>query len=207
MKERLIGVGLGVGVALTLGLGWASSAQAFALRSSVTATNSIRDVNTQEEAIFVDPLNPQTVTVGPQLELKQFGGVWNIDFDDNSILFSINSRFGNVASGDDIYRFLTPNLGGRRQKTLVGFTAASVGIASFDITPEVDVLAGNWLEVVFPQRFFEAGGLNSIPNGNLAFRIDLMVEDATAVPTPALLPGLVGMGLAALRKGRQDRAD
>ncbi|MBT9318061.1 PTPA-CTERM sorting domain-containing protein [Leptothoe spongobia TAU-MAC 1115] len=32
----------------------------------------------------------------------------------------------------------------------------------------------------------------------------LNIEGTAAIPTPALLPGLIGMGMAALRKRRQN---
>lgn len=199
MKESFVAAGM----ALTLGGFWINPAQAFSLGSSVTVTNSIRDIVTNDETVFIDPLNPQTVTVGAGLELEQFGGIWNINLDDNSILFSINSRFGNVTSGDDIYRFLTPDLGGAGQNSLTGFTFVPLGNVGFNQNPVIQVLADDWLEVVFPLGF--AQNLTSIPVGDLAFRLDLAVEPPTPVPTPALLPGLVGMGLAALRNRREDK--
>ncbi|PSN14606.1 hypothetical protein C7293_10865 [filamentous cyanobacterium CCT1] len=199
MKERFMGVGLGVGAALTLGIVWPNSAQAFSLGRSVTATNTIKMVDTQEEKIFEAP---RTVTVGSGLELEQFGGIWDINLNNNSILFSINSRFGNVTSGDDIYRFMAPNFGGPGQKLLVGANPLFLGKVDFKIRPTITVLSGNWLEVVFPLTF--AQDLASIPDGDLSFRIDLKVQEPTPVPTPALLPGLMGMGLAALRKRCKD---
>lgn len=207
MKERLVGAGMALGTVLALGSFWANPVQAFSLGSSVTVTNSIRDVVTKDETVFIDPLNPQTVTVGAGLELEQFGGIWNINLDDNSILFSINSRFGNVTSGDDIYRFLTPDFGGPGQNSLTGFTFVPLGRLGFNQNPVIRVLADDWLEVVFPLGF--AQNLTSIPVGDLAFRLDLVVEPPTPVPTPiptpALLPGLVGMGLAVLRKRREGK--
>ncbi|WP_017299285.1 PTPA-CTERM sorting domain-containing protein [Nodosilinea nodulosa] len=211
MKERLVSTGFVLGTAVILGGVWLSPAQAFSLGSSVTVTNSIRDVNTQQETVFVDPLNPQTVTVGAGLELEQFGGIWNIDLNNNSILFSVNSRFGNVTSGDDIYRFLTPDFGGPGQNSLTGFTFVPLGNLGFDQNPAITVLANNWLEVVFPLGFTDQD-LTKLSGQDLAFRIDLTVEPPTPipspVPTPALLPGLVGLGLAVLSKKREgDSAD
>jgi len=40
-----------------------------------------------------------------------------------------------------------------------------------------------------------------------SWRFDMATVEATAIPTPALLPGLVGMGVAALRKKRKSEAE
>ncbi len=206
MKEKSIGIGLVAGAALTLGIGWADSAQAFSLDSSVTVTNTIRNVNTQVETVF---RTPQTKTVGSGLELQQFGGIWNINLDENSILFSLNSEIRQVISGDDIYRFKALDFGGLGQSSVTDFNVTYLGKVSFFKNPSFDVKNGNLLEVIFPLGFAANPDLRSIPDGDLAFRVDLTVTPPdpvpTPVPTPALLPGLVGMGLAALRR-RQDRA-
>jgi hypothetical protein len=204
MKEKSIGIGLVASAVLALGIGWADSAQAFSLDSSVTVTNSIRNVDTQLETIF-ETAGP--ITVGSSPGLQQFGGIWDITFSNNSVLFSINSRFGNVTSGEDIYRFEVLGFGGPGQSSVTGFKETYLGSVSFLQKPSFGVKTGNLLEVIFPLGF--ATNLASIPKGNLAFRVDLTVKPPdplpTPVPTPALLPGLVGMGLAALRR-RQDRA-
>ncbi len=204
MKEKSIGIGLVASAVLTLGIGWADSAQAFSLNSSVRVTNTIRNVDTQEEKVF---RTPQTKTVGSGLELQRFGGIWDIDLDANSILFRINSEFRNVTSGDDIYRFEALGVGGPGQSSVTGFKETYLGSVSFLQKPSFGVKTGNLLEVIFPLGF--ATNLASIPKGDLAFRVDLKVTPPdpvpTPVPTPALLPGLVDMGLAALRR-RQDRA-
>lgn len=206
MKEKSIGIGLVASAVLTLGIGWADSAQAFSLNSSVRVTNTIRNVDTQEEKVF---RTPQTKTVGSGLELQRFGGIWDIDLDANSILFRINSEFRNVTSGDDIYRFEALYFGGLGQSSLMGFNVPDLPDL-FIKDPIVAVKTDNLLEVIFPSEFVAKDlDLTSIPGGDLAFRVDLKVTPPdpvpTPVPTPALLPGLVGMGLAALRR-RQDRA-
>jgi hypothetical protein len=199
MKEKFIGVGLGVGAALTLGIVWTDSAQAFSLGSSVTVTNLIKDVDTPAETLF-DVSDPKVV--GEGLELTQFGGIWNIDFTENSVLFSINSRFGNVVSGDDVYRLKALNFGKPGQKSLTSLKFASTGRVPFLEPPQANPLTGDSFEVIFPLGF--AQNLTTIPVGELAFRIDLTIVELppTPVPTPALLPGLVGMGLAAWRRHR-----
>jgi len=40
-----------------------------------------------------------------------------------------------------------------------------------------------------------------------SWRFDMATVEATPIPTPALLPGLVGMGVAALRKKRKSEAE
>lgn len=45
------------------------------------------------------------------------------------------------------------------------------------------------------------GGFNLNPNAGLTF------TPATPVPTPALLPGLIGLGAAALRKRKQEKVE
>lgn len=212
MKERLAGVGLAVSTALTLGMIWADAAQAFSLGSSVTVTNSLKTINGQGEVVeipFEESL-PKVVK-SEKIELQQFGGIWNIDFTGTSVLFSINSRFGNVISGDDVYRLKALNFGNPGQSAVTGLTFASTGVVPFLAAPQVNLLAGDSFEVIFPLGF--AQNLNTIPVGNLAFQIDLTIVELpppvpTPIPTPALLPGLVGMGLAVWRRRRgDDQAD
>ena len=199
MKESLLGTSLIAGAALALGVIWVDSAQAFSLGSPVTVTNTLLPISGPPEVPYQ---GPQTVIVGPGLELEQFGDIWDIDLGNNSILFSINSRIGNVVSGDDIYRFLAPNLGKPGQNLLTGFTVVPLGRLAFNQNPTINLLAGNELEVIFPLGF--AQNLASIPDGDLAFRINVTVDEPAPIPTPALLPGLVGMGLAVLRQRRKD---
>jgi hypothetical protein len=207
MKEKLAGLGLAVGTALMLGMILADSAQAFSLGNTVTVTNLL-DKDDLDPEIFQGPTD--VAVVGSNIELEQFGGVWDIDLGNNSISFTLNSRFGNVTSGKDIYRFLAPSFGQPGQNRVTGFEITPLaGSLAFrkGKDPMVKLLAGNRIDVVFPLGFApgDAPNLTSIP-GQLGFKIDLTIEP-TPVPAPALLPGLVGMGLAAWRKrhgGDQD---
>ncbi|MBE9155769.1 PTPA-CTERM sorting domain-containing protein [Nodosilinea sp. LEGE 06152] len=68
------------------------------------------------------------------------------------------------------------------------------------------------LYVAFVSGFFTPSGLDG--SGSLTSQGRLMFgsgssfsADITAVPTPALLPGLVGLGVAALRKREQDGSE
>lgn len=68
------------------------------------------------------------------------------------------------------------------------------------------------LYVAFVSGFFTPSGLGG--NGALTAQGGLVFEsgssfsaDITAVPTPALLPGLIGLGVAALRKREQAGAE
>lgn len=208
MKERLAGIGLAVGTALTLGMIWADSARAFSLGSTVTVTNLLnkKDLGTE---IFQGPTNV-VVVESDVVELERFGGIWDIDLGDKSISFTLNSRFGNVTSGEDIYRFLAPSFGQQGRNSVTGFEVTTLqdSLAFREgKDPVIKLLAGNWIDVVFPVGFAPGNtpDLTSIP-GQLGFTIALTVEP-TPVPTPALLPGLVGMGLAAWRRRRDDDQD
>ncbi len=53
------------------------------------------------------------------------------------------------------------------------------------------------------QIVFRATSQGGNGPGNAILRADPVI-DSTPVPTPALLPGLVGMGVAALRKRKQE---
>jgi hypothetical protein len=216
MKERLIGVGLGVSAALTLGISWTDSAQAFSLNSQVTVENFLAIPGTSTKIpyggsvpIEQGPIDVVVTSDTTDPELSRFGGIWDIDLDDNSISFTLNSLFSNVASGDDIYRFKAPSFGLPGQNSVTGFTVTPLaGGLAFSKNPVITRMAGNWIDVVFPVGFApdDVPDLTSIP-GQLGFKIDLTVEQTpgpTPVPTPALLPGLVGMGLAILRQRRGD---
>ncbi len=52
-----------------------------------------------------------------------------------------------------------------------------------------------------------ATDFNELGQGTLNGTSFLTYQPATAVPTPALLPGLVGLGLAALRKRKSDQTE
>ncbi len=212
MKERLTGIGLAVGTVLTLGvIIWADSAQAFSLHSPVTVTNVLIDPATGDETDFGDPID---VRVGSGVELTRFGGVWDIDLGDNSIAFDLNSIFGNVISGNDVYRFSAPKFGKPGQSIVTDFTVTALGSFAFRIFPIVKLMNGNEIEVIFPLEFAfpildpneprdpNAPNLTTV---DLGLRIDLTTESTPVpIPTPTLLPGLVGMGLAAWRNRRGD---
>lgn len=65
--------------------------------------------------------------------------------------------------------------------------------------------------VAFVSGFFTPSGLGGdgslTAQGGLVLGGSSFSSDITAVPTPALLPGLIGLGAAALRKREQDTAD
>lgn len=209
MNERFIGIGLGVGVALTLGIVWTDSAQAFSLNSTVSVDNVLREPGTTNGIPYTGGVifdrGPTDIVVGSGRELKQFGGLWDIDLDEASIRFTLTNQvqFNNVTSGDDVYSFLAPGFGGSGQNFLAGFTFVPLGSSAFNKNPMIKILAGNQLEVMFPLGF--AQDLALIPLGGLDFKVDLMIQEPTPIPTPALLPGLVGMGLAVLRNRRDDK--
>nr|WP_242023856.1 PTPA-CTERM sorting domain-containing protein [Nodosilinea sp. FACHB-13] len=216
MKERLTGIGLILGTALTLGVVWADSAHAFSLNSEVTVENFLVFPGTSTKIPYGGSVpieqGPIDVVVSSDTtnpELSRFGGIWDINLGNNSISFTLNSLFSNVTSGDDIYRFKAPSFGLPGQNRVTGFTVTPLaGSLAFGNKPVITRVAGNWIDVVFPVGFAPGNqpNLTLIP-GQLGFKVNLEVEP-TPVPTPALLPGLVGMGLAALRQRREDgRAD
>ncbi|MBE9138307.1 PTPA-CTERM sorting domain-containing protein [Nodosilinea sp. LEGE 07088] len=149
--------------------------------------------------IFQGP--EDVVVVTPGLELVQFGGIWDIDLDDNAISFSLNSIFGNVESGNDIYRFEAPNL--YQPGQLPTINIFSFAAFSPDNSPFARFTGSNKLEVVFPLGFAPEGLIPPQPDTPLAITTTLPVQPFV-VPTPALLPGLIGMGLTIWRKQRRD---
>ncbi|WP_035987217.1 PTPA-CTERM sorting domain-containing protein [Leptolyngbya sp. KIOST-1] len=216
MKERLAGIGLTVGTALILGPVWANSAQAFSLGSPVIVENFLVDSDNPSiripyegtipivqgpTRVVVTPPNPDSNE--PTIELKQFGGIWDIDLDDNFISFSLNSLFTNVSTGTDVYRFIGPNTGKIPTIKIFSFTPFS---SKENERPYARFTAGEQLRVdlVFPRLFAPGGLLPPEPGSTPMFVTNVQVEPH-AIPTPALLPGLVGMGLAALRKQRGEK--
>lgn len=203
MKERLTGIGLIVGTALTLGVVWAAPAHAFSLGSTVTVQNFLRDSTTLKENAFQGPANVAVIQ-GQEPQLVQFGGIWNIDLGNNSISFTLNSKFGNVVSGDDVYRFSTSDFGQLSQLTKIEiFSYANF---SADKRPFAKFRSVNELEVIFPLGFAPDGLLPPQPGSTPGLVTQLPIEPY-AIPTPALLPGLLGMGLAVLRKQHRDDKD
>lgn len=201
MRERFIGVGLGVGVALTLGIAWTDSAHAFSLGSEVTVENFLRNTITNKEVGFQGP-TVERVVDGQEPRLVQFGGIWDINLGNNSITFTLNSAFENVISGDDVYSFTSSALDSTNQLptiTILSFTEFSAKNRPF-----ARLTSRDELEVVFPLGFAPGGLLTPTEVSRPTFSTDLTVKPY-AVPTPALLPGLVSMGLAVLRKRREDK--
>jgi hypothetical protein len=107
-----------------------------------------------------------------------------------------------MSSAETTFTDFSAYLGKPGQNLLTGFTVVPLGRLAFNQNPIINLLAGNELEVIFPLGF--AQNLASIPDGDLAFRINVTVDEPAPIPTPALLPGLVGMGLAVLRQRRKD---
>ncbi|MGF1518084.1 MAG: PTPA-CTERM sorting domain-containing protein [Nodosilinea sp.] len=134
--------------------------------------------------------------------LMQFGGIWDIYLYENLVQFDLNSRFRNVTSGQDVYRFQSPSFEGSSRRSI----ATPRGDLAFAKDPEIIWLADNWFEVIFPLGFapVDTPNLTEIP-GRLGLQIDLIV-DPTPVPSPVLLPGLISMALAALRQRRSDHS-
>lgn len=219
MKERLAGIGLAVGTALTLGMVWADSAQAFSIGSTVTVENYLINATTGKEDVFQGPTDIKVVE-GQEPNLVQFGGIWDIDLDGGqdsaSIFFDVNSVFGNVTTGHDVYSFIAPKFGQPGQRAISSITLTSLGSSTFLIFPTINRLGNNGFEVIFSQGFaFPIPEPNVPPDPNapnlttadLRLRIDLVLEPVP-VPTPALLPGLLSMGLAAWRRRRDgDQTD
>lgn len=197
MKKRCVGIGFGVSAALAWSVVWPDPAWAFSLGSSVTASNNLKYIDEKGEAVLIpfEESGPFEVRAG--VELQQFGGIWDIDFGDNALLFTLNSKFGNVVTGDDVYRFLSPALDQMGQPptiSLLSFTDFSPDNRPFARFRRADVL-----EVVFPLGFAPKGLLPPQTGSTPQIRTELPVKPY-AVPTPAFLSGLLGMVLAVLRR-------
>jgi len=54
---------------------------------------------------------------------------------------------------------------------------------------------------------YEGTGGTYATDGQWRFDMVTVNADATPIPTPVLLPGLIGMGIAALRKRQGDRSE
>lgn len=203
MKERLTGIGLAVGTALTLGSVWVSPAEAFSLGSTIDVTNTLagKEFQTAPNVVVTEGSEPALLTgVSPSFG---FGDMWNIDLDNHSILFSLNSKFAALDTGNDVYKFKVINYVGVLPSSKFRVKVTQLGKYTFGKEPTIVVADDNRsLDVIFQPRFNpqNAPFLKDIPGG-LKFKVDLI---PVAVPSPALLPGLVGLGVAALRKRRQD---
>ncbi|MGB3202160.1 MAG: PTPA-CTERM sorting domain-containing protein [Nodosilinea sp.] len=213
MNKRCVGIGLGVGATLTFNVLWPNSAQAFSLKK-VSVENLLRDpeILPLKEIGFQGPVDV-TVIQGQEPELIRFGGIWDVDLGESSIYFDLNSVFGNVESGDDVYKFKVLNSSGFGRRVITGALLTTGGSFTFQKTPVFNLLSGNKFEIVFPLEFaFPVPAPNAprdprasnLTNVDLTLRVDLITEPVP-VPTPALLPGLVGMGLSVLYKRREDK--
>lgn len=225
MKKQALMGALAMG-ALTVGfLGQIDSAEALTFGFNNVTNNNATNVGIGESQLFVDVLETANSSqvlfnfrnVGPAA-----ASIADVYFDDGSLLdiasvingsgvdFSAGATPGNLPGGNAIdFNTSTPqgfsadsnapvqpngvnpgetlgilfNLQGGKtyQDTL---NALLLSLAS----PGVDVLGG--LRIGIHVQGFANGGSESFVN-------------TTPIPTPALLPGLIGMGLAALRKKKQ----
>lgn len=113
----------------------------------------------------------------PNLGLDYLGFTWGGDRDGDSVQFF----FGDDLNAAPIATFTGADING-----LNGVDDGSAEFITFEAENPSDI----WDRVVF----FEGDTSGSFRIDNLAYR---------QVPTPALLPGLIGMGVAAFRKKQQ----
>jgi hypothetical protein len=106
-------------------------------------------------------------------------GLANQHFRVDLVPVTFTDWFGASSNAGILANLLAPTAQG---SSVSGFTAAT-----FDLTP----WAGSTVRLAFRevdnQLFFQAG-------------VDQVAINSTAIPTPALLPGLVGLGLSVWRK-------
>jgi hypothetical protein len=200
MKQRLLGISLIASAALALVADGHHPAQAFSLNSTLQVTNTLEGTGMIGA--------PATVVVGESPDLVSFGDLWDISFADRTIGFRLNSpQFGNLETGNDIYTFEVLTYAGALPVNPFAVQVTSLGQRSFEKPPVVALLEDNQGLTVTFEPFFVPEGvfLNQIP-GELEFKVDL-VEVPVPVPTPALLPGLAGLGLAVLRRRQSQEAD
>lgn len=107
----------------------------------------------------------------------------------NSVDLSSNGSIGSSSQ----YSF-TGSLGGAPQYGLFG-TLPSLN--SFT------TIAGFFSSTAIDELFISL----TPDSGTISFNIDNINVDAAPIPTPALLPGLLGMGIAAMRKRKCEQAE
>lgn len=137
-------------------------------------------------------------------------------FDDNGLLANPNLTAGLPQNSGDV-NFKVPN--GKfnfPQGNKVSFNADFGFRADSPGSEKQGIDLGEMYAVVFDGSYNNV--ITALQNGNLRVGIhvqgiggdggpsDSFVNNPTPVPTPALLPGLIGMGVAALRKRKQQEA-
>ncbi|HEY9695914.1 MAG TPA: PTPA-CTERM sorting domain-containing protein [Trichocoleus sp.] len=147
------------------------------------------------------------------------GGSYNLVVDDFSITITgANKGNGTFTLSDfDSFGFFTPpNSPLDFTKELVGQPANSPSLPFG--TPNTFGEAGDF-NIFSPFanpntpngflyfQFVTAAGDNPLGNNDKLTLTSFAPQSAAPVPTPALLPGLIGMGVAALRKRKNDRSE
>lgn len=158
----------------------------------------------------------QAASLTGTLDVTIFGAINNIsgtsvDFDNTAKSFAVGANnTGDFASysGGTITLSDLPLAGGATpfltlQKT--GLTTISFNLFSFNLT---DFEVGEEFVVNNIVGAFTPGNTPSLPTQSQlgAFKFDPLINTTsiaiTAIPTPALLPGIIGLGLSVLRQRR-----
>jgi hypothetical protein len=174
-------------------------ATAIGLSISVAPANAATFLN---NAVQADNIFPNINTVAEALGTKTIdldGEIFNsAGLGANALVTSTNITITNIIPGafaSDPFnglRFLDAN---GTIDDIIGVTLASSTFPGFDIS-----------RVTFdPDRIFvNFTGLPVTPVG-ATISLDVQFAGATPIPTPALLPGLIGLGAAALRKRQAEQ--
>ncbi|MGB3136884.1 MAG: PTPA-CTERM sorting domain-containing protein [Nodosilinea sp.] len=202
MNFKSIFLGFGAGAALVLGSGFSESAHAFGVfddnpfdANSIDATTFSKAARTTlVEETFGDASSAfrKTLLVSPE-DIKA----------PQTLTFRINNGLSTAIAG---YKFSFFNGAGDPVSSLSRITALGGGPFSSTSTTNnaVKFVLAN---AVDPGSTFDVS-FNVNTAGMSSYQTLGILQEAEAVPTPALLPGLVGLGVAALRrkKGSEEEA-
>lgn len=137
---------------------------------------------------------------------------------DLNLFFDVTADSGNLISGVDLFGNLTARNGGYANIVESVFDN-SPGATAFDLIGrgEIDTSNGsipdpisialdrNVSSITINKDILLVGGEAQSDISTLSF-VGQSFEQTTAVPTPALLPGLIGFGMSLLRKKRQQES-
>jgi hypothetical protein len=193
MKKQLLTGALAFGTLAVASLLQAAPVKAIGLTcdmsyaNKVDAAGSLVNLGCERGTTNNDKLNPLQVNQDSLFGFSDWNFFGKDNLSDNNTKFgeyNLNSRVQN--SWSDIMLVLKGGNGNINTKTYVGYLLAQDNLGGW---------TGDWNS---PFSNNNNGNIKDVSHISLYYR-----EGATEVPTPALLPGLIGMGVASLRKKKK----
>lgn len=205
MNFKSIGLGLATTVAMTAGMALIEKpAVAFSFFDDFNAENGGNGV------LNFNSFSKWDVTAG-SVDLIPVGSAFNF-YPGNGLYVDLDGTTGTAGTltTKDEFAAGTYNLSFKLGGNARGFAddQVTVNFGLGDFSEVFTLKSGDPLTEIVRTITLTSAGKLSFSNSGGDF-VGAILDDVniTAIPTPALLPGLIGMGLAAMRKRKSEQAE